>query len=107
MDEYERQAIAEEDEIERKLRLGRHMELVPDVVDAVEAEPVRERRSLQLMLALYRCGRQASALAEFQRCRNALYEVGLEPSVEAVELDRAIALERPWLDWTGADSIAY
>jgi DNA-binding SARP family transcriptional activator len=107
MDEHERRAKAEEDEIERKLRLGQHVELFPDLLDAVEAEPLRERRSLQLMLALYRCGRQVDALREFQRLCTALDAVGREPSAEAVELDRAIVLDRPGLDWSGPDSSAH
>jgi DNA-binding SARP family transcriptional activator len=57
MDEQERRASFQEEEIERKLRLGQHMELFPEVLDAVEAEPFRERRWRQLMLALYRSGR--------------------------------------------------
>ena len=74
---------------------------------AANVEPLRERRPKQLMLALYRCGRQVEALREFHRLREPLVEVGLEPSVEATELDRAIARGRPELNWTGPDSIAY
>ena len=107
MDEHERKAVADEDEIERRLRLGAHLELFPDVLDAVNAEPLRERRSKQLMLALYRCGRQVDALREFHRLRESLGEAGLEPSAEATELDRAIARDRSELNWTGPDSIAY
>jgi DNA-binding SARP family transcriptional activator len=94
MDEHERRAVAEEDEIERRLRLGKHLELFPDLLDAVNAEPLRERRSKQLMLALYRCGRQVDALREFHRLRESLAEVGLEPSVEATQLDWAIATDQ-------------
>ena len=75
-EEQERRASAEEDEFERKLRLGQHKELFPDPLHAVEAEPLRERRSLQLMLSLYRCGRQLGALREFERFRAALDVVG-------------------------------
>jgi DNA-binding SARP family transcriptional activator len=107
MDEHERRAVAGDDEIERRLRLGKHLELIPDLLDAVNAEPLRERRSKHLMLALYRCGRQVDALREFNRLRDSLGEVGLEPSVEATELDRAIARDGPELNWTGPDSIAY
>jgi DNA-binding SARP family transcriptional activator len=107
MDEHERQAAAEEDEIERRLRLGKHLELFPDLLDAVTAEPLRERRSKQLMLALYRCGRQVDALREFHRLSVSLGEVGLQPSVEATQLDWAIATHQPELNWTGPDSIAY
>jgi DNA-binding SARP family transcriptional activator len=107
MDEHERQASAEEDEIERKLLLGQHMELFPDVLRAVEAEPFRERRWRQLMLALYRCGRTAEPLRQFQRLRELLAEVGRNPSPETEELERAIAQQRPELDWTGPESVTY
>jgi DNA-binding SARP family transcriptional activator len=107
MDEHERQASAEEDEIERELRLGKHMELFPDVLDAVEAEPFRERRWRQLMLALYRRGRTVEALRQFQRLRGVLDDVGRSPSAETEELERAILQQGPELDWTGPESIAY
>jgi DNA-binding SARP family transcriptional activator len=107
MDEHERKAVADEDEIERRLRLGEHLELFPDLFDVVKAEPLRERRSQQLMLALYRCGRQLEALRESARLHESLGEVGLEPSVEATHLEWAIATDQPELNWTGPDSIAY
>ncbi len=107
MDENERRASAEEDEIERKLLLGQHMELFPDVLDAVEVEPFRERRWRQLMLALYRCGRRAEPLRQFQRLRDLLDKVGRNPSAETAELELAIAHQRPELDWTGPESITY
>lgn len=77
------------------------MELVADLRNAVEAELLRERRSLQLMLALYRCGSQVDAL---RGLRKALSKVGLEPSAEAIALERAILLDRPELDWAGPNS---
>ena len=107
MDEHERKAVAYEDEIERKLRLGEHLELFPDLFNAVSAEPLRERRSKQLMLGLYRCGRNVEALRAFHRLRESLNEVGLEPSVEATNLEWAITTDGPELTWTGPDSIAY
>jgi DNA-binding SARP family transcriptional activator len=107
MDEHERKALVDEDEVERRLRLGKHLELVPDLFDAVNTEPLRERRSKQLMLALYRCGRQLEALREFHRLHESLGEVGLEPSVEVTHLEWAIATDQPELTWTGPDSIAY
>ena len=75
------------------------------------------------MLALYRCGNpmvpnegdegprwtegQVEALREFSRLRRSLGEVGLEPSADTLELERAIVLRPQELDWTGPDSIAY
>jgi DNA-binding SARP family transcriptional activator len=107
VDEYERRASAEEDEVERKLLLGQHMELFPDVLDAVEAERFRERRWKQLMLALYRCGRTVESLRQFQRLRELLDEVGRNPSAETEELELAILQQRPELEWTGPESITY
>jgi DNA-binding SARP family transcriptional activator len=107
VDEYERRASAEEDEVERKLLLGQHMELFPDVLDAVEAEPFRERRWKQLMLALYRCGRTVESLRQVQRLRKLLDEVGRNPSAETEELELAILQQRPELEWTGPESITY
>jgi DNA-binding SARP family transcriptional activator len=107
MDEHERRASFQEDEIERKLRLGQHMELFPEVLDAVEVEPFRERRWRQLMLALYRSGRTVESLRQFQRLRTLLGEVGRHPSAETEELERAILQQRPELDWTGPESITY
>ena len=107
MDEHESRASAEEDEIERKLLLGQHVELFPDLLNAVEAEPFRERRWRQLMLALYRCGRTAEPLRQFQRLRALLDEVGRNPSPETEELELAILQQKPELDWTGPESITY
>jgi DNA-binding SARP family transcriptional activator len=107
MGEHERKAVADEDEIERRLRLGEHLELFPDLFDAVEAEPFRERRWRQLMLALYRCGRTAEPLRQFQRLRELLDEVGRNPSPETEELELGILQQKPELDWTGPESITY
>jgi len=96
----ERKAVAEEDLFEGHLRLGHHQSLVADLRSAVEAEPLRQRRWGQLMLALYRCGQQVDALRAFQRLRSELGEEhGVEPSAELVELERAIVLDRPELQW--------
>jgi class 3 adenylate cyclase/tetratricopeptide (TPR) repeat protein len=67
---------------------------------AVAAEPLRERRWAQLMLALYRCGRQADALRAYQRLRGQLAEqLGIEPSLELKGLEEGILLQKPELDW--------
>jgi DNA-binding SARP family transcriptional activator/pSer/pThr/pTyr-binding forkhead associated (FHA) protein len=96
----ERRATAEEDLFEARLQLGDHQNLVADLRPAVDAEPLRQRRWAQLMLALHRCGRQAEALSSFQRLRSLLAEHGLEPSAELMELDQGIAFERAELAWT-------
>ena len=70
-----------EKRIEADLALGRHAELVAEVEALVAEHPLRERLRAQLMLALYRCGRQSDALATFHRTRRHLdEELGLQPS---------------------------
>ena len=56
--------------IDARLVLGQHHEVVSDLERTVNADPYRERCHAQLMIALYRCGRQADALAAFQRARH-------------------------------------
>jgi DNA-binding SARP family transcriptional activator len=106
MGEYERMASAEDVEFGRELELGHHQTLVPVLIRAVEAEPLREHRRCLLMLALYRCGRQLEALRTSLQLRETLAELGREPTAESKELEAAIALERPELDWTDPDAIA-
>jgi DNA-binding SARP family transcriptional activator len=97
----ERKADAEEDLFEGRLQLGDHHSLVADLWPAVEAEPFRQRRWAQLMLALYRSGRPVEALRAFQRLRSELGEGhGMEPSAELVALERGIVMDRPDLQWT-------
>jgi DNA-binding SARP family transcriptional activator len=97
----ERKAGAEEDLFEGRLQLGDHQGVIAELTAAVDAEPLRERRWGQLMLALHRCGRQVEALRTFQRLRaNLSEEHGVEPSAELAELERAIVLDRPELRWT-------
>src|SRR5262245_5755135 len=80
-----------EGRIEADLALGRHAELVPELETVVASEPLRERPRALLMLALYRCGRQADALASYQAARRLLDdELGIEPGPELRELERAI-----------------
>jgi DNA-binding SARP family transcriptional activator len=84
---------------EARLALGRHAELVGELERLVAAEPLRERRSGQLMVALYRCGRQAEALAAYADARRILNdELGLAPSRALQELERAILNQDPSLD---------
>jgi DNA-binding SARP family transcriptional activator len=87
----ELRAAAMEDLYQARLALGEHAALVADLEAAVAAEPLRERRWVQLMVALYRSGRQADALRAVQRLRGILAdELGLEPSAEVRSLEAAI-----------------
>jgi len=89
---------ADEQRIDAALAEGRGGELVGEISALVAAEPAREGRRAQLMLALYTAGRQADALAAFRDARTFLREeLGLEPSERLRELERAILLQDPSL----------
>jgi DNA-binding SARP family transcriptional activator len=80
-----------EQRIEAELELGRHELLVGDLEALVAEEPLREQPRRQLMLALYRSGRQAEALERYREARRVLVdELGIEPSPALQELERAI-----------------
>lgn len=84
---------------EADLALGRHAELVPGLESLVREHPLRERLRGQLMLALYRCGRQADALEVYRSGRRLLDEaLGLEPDDELQRLERAILNHDPSLE---------
>jgi DNA-binding SARP family transcriptional activator len=90
---------AEEERIAAALAAGRSAELIGELEALVAAEPLREQRRAQLMLALYRAGRQADALAVYSDARKRLDdELGLEPGPELRELQRAILCQDPSLD---------
>jgi predicted ATPase/DNA-binding SARP family transcriptional activator len=83
--------LALEARIEAELQLGASAELVEELEALLADEPYRERFWRQLMLALYRAGRQADALAAYGRARAILYEeLGVEPGVELRALQRTI-----------------
>jgi ABC-type transport system substrate-binding protein/DNA-binding SARP family transcriptional activator len=96
--DQERRLLAEE-RVESALALGRHRELLPELEHRVEEEPMRERARAQLMLALYRAGRQTDALERYREGRALLVErAGVEPGRELRELERAILQQDPALD---------
>ncbi|MDX6639472.1 MAG: hypothetical protein QOF12_483, partial [Solirubrobacteraceae bacterium] len=87
-----------EDRVEADLALGRDGELVAELYELLAEYPLRERLRGQLMLALYRAGRQAEALECFQEGRSMLVdELGLEPGPALQELERAILVQDPEL----------
>ncbi len=91
--------VALERRLDADLALGRHTTLVPELEALVAAEPLRERLRGQLMLALYRSGRQADALAAYRDARTTLVEeLGLEPSPPLQDLEQAILRQDPELD---------
>jgi predicted ATPase/DNA-binding SARP family transcriptional activator len=88
-----------EEQIDADLAAGRHSELVPELERLVGAHPLRERVRGQLMLALYRAGRQADALHAYQRGRRAVVEeLGIEPSPALQRLERQILNQDAALD---------
>jgi predicted ATPase/DNA-binding SARP family transcriptional activator len=87
----ELRVAAIEDRVDADLALGRHAELVPELESLVAEHPFRERLRGQLMLALYRCGRQAEALHVFQNGRRALgEELGIDPGPALQQLELRI-----------------
>jgi YVTN family beta-propeller protein len=82
---------AVEERIEAELALGRHEAVVPELERLVVQHPLRERLRGQLMLALYRSGRQAEALQVYRESRGYLVEeLGLEPGPGLQAIERAI-----------------
>ncbi len=88
-----------EERIERDLECGRHAELVGELEQLTGEHPLRERLRAQLMLALYRSGRQAEALEAYQVGRRELVEtLGIDPGRPLRELEKAILVQDPALD---------
>jgi YVTN family beta-propeller protein len=88
-----------EDKFEAELALGRHAEIVAELEALVAQHPLREKLRGQLMLALYRCGRQADALEAYQNARRLLVgELGIEPGAALRNLERAILNHDPALE---------
>ena len=87
---------AVQDRLTADLALGRHAELIGEIEGMVQEHPLRERLRAQLMLALYRSGRQAEALEVYQSARAALVEeLGIEPGRELRDLHQAILQQDP------------
>jgi DNA-binding SARP family transcriptional activator len=96
-------AAALEQLIEAKLALGGHAEVVGRLEALIGEHPYRERLWAQLMLALYRCDRQADALQAYQDARRTLVdELGIEPGERLRELERSILAQDPELHLAAA-----
>jgi DNA-binding SARP family transcriptional activator len=90
---------AVEQRIDADLATGRHADVVAELEALIGRHPLRESLRGQLMLALYRSGRQAEALETYQAARSALIEeLGIEPSRRIRELHQAILVQDPSLD---------
>jgi DNA-binding SARP family transcriptional activator len=85
--------------VEAQLELGRHARVIAELEDLAAAHPFRERLRAQLMLALYREGRQAEAIDVFRRTREEFVaELGIEPGPTLQKLQQAILRQDPSLD---------
>jgi len=94
----ELRATVTEQLMDEQLAAGRHAELVPRLEERVAADPLRERPVAQLVLALYRSGRPADALAAYGTYRARLRDtLGLDPSPELRELERSVIRQDPSL----------
>jgi DNA-binding SARP family transcriptional activator len=92
-----------EDRIDAELALGRHTGLAGELEALVARHPLRERLRGQLMLALYRAGRQAEALEGYRGLRAMLTtELGIEPSPALRELERRMLQQDPSLELAAA-----
>ena len=98
----EQRLAAQEQRIVLDLQLGRHQDLVTELVALTAAYPVRERMWAQLMLALYRCGRTSEALEAYQRAASVLAEeLGVDPGPELQRMHQAVLTNDPNLTITG------
>jgi DNA-binding SARP family transcriptional activator len=96
-----RQLVARTHEarFETELLVGRHREILPEIDRAVDDDPLNEHMRALQMVALYRCGRQADALAVYRDARELLVEqLGVDPSPELRELEGRVLAQDPALD---------
>jgi DNA-binding SARP family transcriptional activator len=94
--------VVVEDRVEAELEAGRHAELVGELETLAAEHPLRERLRAQLMLALYRAGRQAEALQIYHETRRVLVdELGIDPSPSLQQLHGSILRQDPGLERGG------
>ena len=96
-----------EERVEVMLALGGHHQAVAQLAALIREHPLREKFRGQFMMALYRCGRQADALAEFAAARHVLAgELGIEPGPGLRRLHQQILAADTGLDWRTAHGTA-
>ncbi|WP_242434059.1 AfsR/SARP family transcriptional regulator [Streptomyces sp. CB01580] len=94
----EERLVALERRMDADLELGRHGELIPELIAEIASHPLREGLRAKLMTALYRAGRQADALAAYRAARATLAEeLGLDPCAELQRLHQALLTGHPSL----------
>jgi DNA-binding SARP family transcriptional activator len=92
------QSVAVEMLFDLELRCGRHTEVIPELSELVESQSLNERFCEQLMVALYRSGRQADALQVYRRIRRRMNaDLGVEPSPTLRKYERAVLAHDPVL----------
>ncbi len=96
LDELRMEAL--ENRIDADLAAGGHPDVLAELERLTAEHPLRERLWGQLIVAQYRCGRQADALRAYQRARGALGDVGLEPGPALRRLEAAVLAQGPSLD---------
>ena len=100
----EQRLAALEARVEADLAVGRHAELIGELRQLTSTHPLRERLQGQLMLALYRGGRQADALQAYRRARELLVDgLGIEPGHELRGLEQSILRQDPRLDFAARE----
>jgi DNA-binding SARP family transcriptional activator len=101
----EERLAAVEARFDARLEYGQARAALPELEQIVDEHPLRERLRGQLMLALYRCGRQADALAAYRSAREVLIEeLGIEPGPALRSLEQSILMQSPELDGDDAAS---
>lgn len=106
LEEARRSAL--EGRITADLRLGRHAEVIGELLALTERFPLQERLHGLLMLALYRSGRSWEALEAFRKLRaSTAQELGIEPSLRVQRLHRAILAADPQLDISAPSLAAF
>jgi predicted ATPase/DNA-binding SARP family transcriptional activator len=94
--------------VEAELRRGRHREVLGEVKALAAQHPLRERLSAQLMIALYRCGLQADALAAYRTLRRTMAaDLGLEPGPELRRLELAVLRQDEDLEWRAITALPH